>query len=51
MAFDRVNREIEEGGDLYQRLVDATVAPMRPYLEKGGHSVETVQRMQDAWWK
>ena len=29
----------------------ATVAPMRPYLEKGGHSAETVQRMQDAWWK
>ena len=28
-----------------------TVAPMRPYLEKGGHSAETVQRMQDAWWK
>jgi hypothetical protein len=29
----------------------ATVAPMRPYLEKRGHSTETVQRMQDAWWK
>jgi hypothetical protein len=29
----------------------ATVAPMRPYLEKGGHSAEVVQRMQDAWWK
>jgi pimeloyl-ACP methyl ester carboxylesterase len=29
----------------------ATVAPMRPYLEKGGHSTEVVQRMQDAWWK
>jgi hypothetical protein len=29
----------------------ATVALMRPYLEKGGHSAETVQRMQDAWWK
>jgi pimeloyl-ACP methyl ester carboxylesterase len=29
----------------------ATVAPMRPYLEKGGHSPEVVQRMQDAWWK
>jgi len=29
----------------------ATVAPMRPYLEKGGHSAATVHRMQDAWWK
>jgi hypothetical protein len=29
----------------------ATVAPMRPYLEKGGQSTETVLRMQDAWWK
>jgi hypothetical protein len=29
----------------------ATVAPMRPYLEKGGHAPDTVQRMQDAWWK
>jgi pimeloyl-ACP methyl ester carboxylesterase len=29
----------------------ATVAPMRPYLEKGGHSVEVVYRMQEAWWK
>jgi pimeloyl-ACP methyl ester carboxylesterase len=29
----------------------ATVAPMRPYLEKGGHSAEVVQRMQEAWWK
>lgn len=29
----------------------ATVAPMRPYLEKGGHSPDVVQRMQDAWWK
>jgi len=29
----------------------ATVAPMRPYLEKGGHSAETVLRMQEAWWK
>jgi pimeloyl-ACP methyl ester carboxylesterase len=29
----------------------ATVAPMRPYLEKGTHSAATVQRMQDAWWK
>jgi len=29
----------------------ATVAPMRPYLEKGGHSTETVLRMQEAWWK
>jgi pimeloyl-ACP methyl ester carboxylesterase len=29
----------------------ATVAPMRPYLEKGGHSAETVLRMQQAWWK
>jgi hypothetical protein len=24
---------------------------MRPYLEKGGHSAEVVQRMQDASWK
>jgi pimeloyl-ACP methyl ester carboxylesterase len=29
----------------------ATVAPMRPYLEKGGHSPEIVLRMQEAWWK
>jgi pimeloyl-ACP methyl ester carboxylesterase len=29
----------------------ATVAPMRPYLEKGGHSSEVVNRMQQAWWK
>ena len=29
----------------------ATVAPMRPYFEKGGQSAETVLRMQDAWWK
>ncbi|SDR51405.1 Lysophospholipase, alpha-beta hydrolase superfamily [Paraburkholderia fungorum] len=29
----------------------ATVAPMRPYLEKGGHSPDVVQRMQEAWWK
>jgi pimeloyl-ACP methyl ester carboxylesterase len=29
----------------------ATVAPMRPYLEKGGHSADVVQCMQEAWWK
>ena len=29
----------------------AIVVPMRPFLEKGGHSAGTVQRMQDAWWK
>jgi hypothetical protein len=29
----------------------AIVAPMRPYLEKGGHSQEVVNRMYDAWWK
>ena len=29
----------------------ATVAPMRPYLEKGGHSSEVVNRMLEAWWK
>lgn len=29
----------------------ATVAPMRPYLQKRGHSPEVVQRMQEAWWK
>jgi hypothetical protein len=29
----------------------ATVAPMRPYLEKDGHSAEVVQRMHEAWWK
>jgi Protoglobin len=29
----------------------ATVAPMRPYLEKGGHSPDVVYRMQEAWWK
>ena len=29
----------------------ATVAPMRPYLEKGGHSPDVVLRMQEAWWK
>jgi hypothetical protein len=27
------------------------VAPMKPYLEKGGHSPEVVNRMYDAWWK
>ncbi|MBV8302436.1 MAG: protogloblin ApPgb [Candidatus Dormibacteraeota bacterium] len=29
----------------------AIVSPMRPYLEKGGHSAEVVNRMQEAWWK
>ncbi|MBV9218753.1 MAG: hypothetical protein JOY94_05000, partial [Methylobacteriaceae bacterium] len=29
----------------------AIVVPMRPYLEKGGHSPEMVNRMLDAWWK
>jgi len=29
----------------------ATVAPLRPYLEKGGHSEQVVNRMLDAWWK
>lgn len=29
----------------------AIVAPMRPYLEKGGHSPDVVNRMYDAWWK
>jgi hypothetical protein len=29
----------------------ATVAPMRPYLEKAGHSPDVVLRMQEAWWK
>jgi hypothetical protein len=29
----------------------ATVAPMRPYLEKAGHSADVAQRMQEAWWK
>ena len=29
----------------------ATVAPMRPYLERGGHSADVVLRMQEAWWK
>ena len=29
----------------------ATVAPMKPYLEKNGHSAEVVNRMYDAWWK
>jgi pimeloyl-ACP methyl ester carboxylesterase len=29
----------------------AIVAPMKPYLEKGGHSAEIVSRMYDAWWK
>jgi hypothetical protein len=29
----------------------AIVAPMRPFLEKRGHSSETVNRMLDAWWK
>lgn len=27
------------------------VVPMRPFLEKGGHSREVVERMYDAWWK
>lgn len=29
----------------------AIVAPMKPYLETGGHSPEVVNRMYDAWWK
>jgi pimeloyl-ACP methyl ester carboxylesterase len=29
----------------------AIVAPMKPYLEKGGHSADVVNRMYDAWWK
>ena len=29
----------------------ATVAPMKPYLEKGGLSPEIVSRMHEAWWK
>jgi len=29
----------------------AIVAPMKPYLEKGGHSADVVSRMYDAWWK
>lgn len=29
----------------------AIVAPMKPYLERGGHSAEIVSRMYDAWWK
>jgi pimeloyl-ACP methyl ester carboxylesterase len=29
----------------------ATVSPMRPYLERGGHSADVVLRMQEAWWK
>jgi hypothetical protein len=28
-----------------------TVGPMHPYLEKGGHSADTVLRIQEAWWK
>jgi hypothetical protein len=27
------------------------VVPMRPFLEKNGHSREVVERMYDAWWK
>jgi hypothetical protein len=27
------------------------VVTMKPYLEKGGHSDEVVNRMYDAWWK
>jgi hypothetical protein len=27
------------------------VAPMRPYLAKGGHSGDIINRMQEAWWK
>jgi hypothetical protein len=29
----------------------AIVVPMKPFLEKGGHSSEVVNRMYDAWWK
>jgi hypothetical protein len=29
----------------------AIVAPMKPFLEKKGHSQETVNHMYDAWWK
>jgi hypothetical protein len=29
----------------------AIVAPMKPYLEKGGHSADVVNRVYDAWWK
>jgi len=29
----------------------AIVVPMKPYLAKGGHSSEVVNRMYDAWWK
>lgn len=39
-----------KGRDLIS-FAAATVAPMRPYLEKGGHSQDVVLRMQEAWWK
>jgi hypothetical protein len=29
----------------------AIVAPMKPFLEKQGHSGEVVSKMYDAWWK
>jgi len=29
----------------------AIVAPMKPFLEKQGHSAEVVNKMYDAWWK
>lgn len=32
-------------------VTSASVAPMRPYLQKGGHSRNIVNRMYDAWWK
>jgi hypothetical protein len=38
------------GSDLIA-FAAATVAPMRPYLEKAGHSADVAQRMQEAWWK
>ncbi|MDB5648687.1 MAG: Lysophospholipase, alpha-beta hydrolase superfamily [Hyphomicrobiales bacterium] len=48
---DHANAAVQIRGRDLIGFAAATVAPMRPYLEKGGHSAETVQRMQDAWWK
>ena len=50
-ATDHANTAAHIRGRDVIGFAAATVAPMRPYLEKGGHSAETVQRMQDAWWK
>ncbi len=48
---DHVNTAAHIRGRDVIAFAAATVAPMRPYLEKGGHSADVVLRMQEAWWK